>query len=85
LTKCNTPTLIEIQVSSESVIVDRKIKFHVDPPSAVALKHLRARIQRMIQSKLGGRKLITPELSDTWESLAMAVLGKLSKHPSASV
>ncbi|KIM34405.1 hypothetical protein M408DRAFT_303614 [Serendipita vermifera MAFF 305830] len=62
-------------LSSKSLVLDRKIKYRTDPRSAVALKHLRERLQRILHNKFKGGR--TPlEISEKWDSLAMAVLGK---------
>jgi len=63
-------------LASGTLILDRKIKYRTDPQSAVALKHLRERLQGILHDKFKGGGKLTSEHLEKWDSLAMMVFGK---------
>lgn len=55
--------------------IDRKIKFQVEPETAVALKFLRNEIGQLLAAQYRGQPLIESQVS--WNEIAMMVLGKV--------
>ncbi|PVG04614.1 P-loop containing nucleoside triphosphate hydrolase protein [Serendipita vermifera] len=74
----------EFKSASGAVILDRKIKYSLDPKDVLALKHLREKFQKIIQNKLNGRPHINNETSERWDTLATYVLAKKPGDEEAS-
>ncbi|KAI0932374.1 hypothetical protein AcW2_001025 [Taiwanofungus camphoratus] len=74
---CGEP---EFRLLSNTVFVDRKIRFRLSPKSGVALKILRNQLSTLLSVQLRGDPLILSQLQ--WYELAMMVLGKIKpKNP----
>ncbi|QRV95667.1 Helicase associated domain (HA2) [Ceratobasidium sp. AG-Ba] len=63
----------EFKVSSEQVIIDRKIRYRVSGKTALALKTLKARLASNMTLKLRAKQQNMPE-SDIWSPLALELL-----------
>ena len=62
------------QLISDSVSIDRKIRFRVSPKTNIALKHLRFQLSGLLSLHYRGKTLVESQLM--WNELAMMVLGK---------
>ena len=60
---------------SDSAFIDRKIKFHIEPKSSIALKLLRNNLGQLLASQFRGIPLDKKQTQ--WNDLAMMVLGKI--------
>lgn len=65
-----------LKYSSNTIVLDRKIKYSVDSKSIAALKYLRDHLQGMLQVRFKGRNIVSSTSWEQWNSLVMAVLGK---------
>ncbi|QRV81199.1 Helicase associated domain (HA2) [Ceratobasidium sp. AG-Ba] len=63
----------EFKVSSEQVVIDRKIRYRVSGKTALALKMLKARLASNMTLKLRAKQQNMPE-SDAWSALALELL-----------
>jgi ATP-dependent RNA helicase DHX29 len=63
------------QLYSETLIIDRKIRFRVGSKSCVALKHLREQFTTVLALKM--RRILLTETQERWYSLALMVLGRM--------
>jgi ATP-dependent RNA helicase DHX29 len=63
------------KTSSDSAVVDRKIKFQFAPKTAVAIRYLREQLVSIIATRMRNR-LLTPE-QEKWNELAMMVLRRM--------
>jgi len=61
------------------VLIDRKIRFHVSPKAAVAIKILRERLADTLSSSYSDKPISATQ--EKWEQLALVALGRLK--PSA--
>ena len=64
-----------LQLASNSVFIDRKIKFRVPGRASVALKYLRHHLATILANQIRGKPLSESQL--LWNELAMTVLGKV--------
>ncbi|KAF8584485.1 P-loop containing nucleoside triphosphate hydrolase protein [Ramaria rubella] len=64
----------EVKLSSETVMLDRKIKFRVGPKACAALRHLRDQFTAILALKM--RRMPITEAQERWYSLALTVLGR---------
>jgi len=64
----------EVKLSSEAIILDRKIKFRVGPRSCIALKHLRDQFNTILSLKMRHQPLNATQ--ERWYSLALMVLSR---------
>ncbi|KIY72745.1 P-loop containing nucleoside triphosphate hydrolase protein [Cylindrobasidium torrendii FP15055 ss-10] len=78
---------IEYKLLSNTVIVDRKLKFRVAPRTIVALKGLRTQFQSVLAAQLRRKPLTESQV--LWYELGMLVLGKENmdegKEPAMSI
>ncbi|KAI0702499.1 P-loop containing nucleoside triphosphate hydrolase protein [Cytidiella melzeri] len=65
----------EFKLMADIVIVDRKVRFRVEPKTSVALKYLRNHIGTILASRCRGERL--GDAQTAWQDLAMLVLGKV--------
>ncbi|KAI0785954.1 P-loop containing nucleoside triphosphate hydrolase protein [Abortiporus biennis] len=65
----------EFKLMSDIVLIDRKIKFRVEPKSSIALKFLRNQLGQLLASQFRGVNL--DETQKQWDELATMVLGKV--------
>jgi len=65
----------DFKLMADSVIVDRKVRFRVDPKTSIALKYLRDNIGTTLASRFRGDQLGTAQIS--WQDIAMMVLGRV--------
>lgn len=59
---------------ADSVLLDRKVRFRLDPKAGIALKYLRNHIASMLASQFRGKR---STIAQDWEDIAMMVLGKV--------
>ena len=59
---------------SNSVFIDRKIRFRITPKASIALKVLRAQIDSSLATQMRSKQLSDPQL--LWNDIAMMVIGK---------
>lgn len=62
------------QLISNSVYIDRKIKFRIPGRANVALKYLRHHLAAILANQIRGKPLSESQL--LWNELAMTVLGR---------
>jgi ATP-dependent RNA helicase DHX29 len=60
---------------ANTVIVDRKVRFRLEPKASIALKHLRSHIGTMLASHFRGEQ--QEDVQTLWQDIAMLVLGKV--------
>ena len=65
------------QLISNTVIIDRKLKFQVDAKTGVALKRLRNEVGQLLASQYRGQALVETQVN--WNDIAMLVLGKVKQ------
>jgi len=65
----------DFKLSSNSAVLDRKIKFATSPKTNLALKILRDRLGTVLGTQMRGKPL-SAELQK-WNDLALLVLGKI--------
>ncbi|KAJ7597184.1 P-loop containing nucleoside triphosphate hydrolase protein [Mycena floridula] len=65
----------EIKLISDTVFIDRKVKFQIGPKSNIALKYLRSQIATMLANQFRGKPLLESQV--LWNELAWTVLGKM--------
>jgi len=64
----------DFRLISDSVFIDRKIKFQISPKSNIALKILRGQLNTILAHRFRGKVLTESQI--IWEELASDVLGK---------
>ncbi|PCH33517.1 pre-mRNA-splicing factor ATP-dependent RNA helicase prp22 [Wolfiporia cocos MD-104 SS10] len=64
----------DFKLSSNTVLIDRKIRFRVPPKTGVALKVLRSQLSSLLATQMRIKPLDESQL--LWNELAMMVLGK---------
>ncbi|KLO20229.1 P-loop containing nucleoside triphosphate hydrolase protein [Schizopora paradoxa] len=65
----------EFKLISNTIDIDRKIKYRVAPKTNVALKHLREHLLENLSLRFKGKEL--SETQKVWETLAIKVLGRV--------
>ncbi len=70
-----TYIMTALQLVADTVVVDRKVRFRVEPKSSIALKYLRNHIGTTLAAHFRGEQL--EGLQTAWQELAMLVLGKV--------
>lgn len=73
--------LSSYKLSSEALLLDRKIKFRAGSKSAIALKHLREQFTAILGLKM--RRMALNEAQERWYWLGLMVLGRT--HPDESL
>lgn len=67
--------LILLQLMSDSVSIDRKVRFHIPPKASIALKLLRNNLSSILSAQLRTRPLTESQVR--WNEIAMMILGKV--------
>jgi ATP-dependent RNA helicase DHX29 len=62
------------QLASSYVQLDRKLRFQSTPKTMIAVKHIRAQLTAVINSRMRGKEMTERQLA--WWELALEVLGK---------
>ncbi|KAG7450382.1 uncharacterized protein BT62DRAFT_916822 [Guyanagaster necrorhizus] len=65
----------EAKLISDSLFIDRKIKFRVPPKTNIALKHLRTQLAAVLAQQFRGKVLNESQI--LWNDMALSVLGKV--------
>lgn len=60
---------------ADSVFIDRKVRFRLEPKTSVALKFLRNNLGQLLATQFRGRPLT--ESQAIWEELALRILGHI--------
>lgn len=60
---------------SNTVTIDRKIKFRIEPKSSIALKYLRTQLGQILATQYRCKPLT--DVQTAWNDIAMMVLGKI--------
>jgi len=66
---------IDVKLSSDCVILDRKLKFRCSPKSNIALKYLRDQLTQILSCRMRMRPLTKAQ--EAWYSLALMILGRV--------
>ncbi|THU91743.1 P-loop containing nucleoside triphosphate hydrolase protein [Dendrothele bispora CBS 962.96] len=77
-------TLRKYQLISNSVSIDRKIRFQLSPKANIALKILRSRLGTLLENQFRGKKVLV-ESQLHWQELAMMTLGKVKQESTPQV
>lgn len=64
-----------LQLLSDTIVIDRKIKFRVPPKTGIALKMLRSQLADAMAAQIRREELTEQQLR--WFDLAMRILGKI--------
>jgi ATP-dependent RNA helicase DHX29 len=64
-----------LQLLSDTVVIDRKIKFSISAKTNVALKHLREHLFDILSTQFRGQPIT--ETHVLWNELAANILGKI--------
>ncbi|THH31997.1 hypothetical protein EUX98_g2175 [Antrodiella citrinella] len=65
----------DFKLMSNTVTIDRKIRFRVEPKSSVALKYLRSQLGSLLAAQYRCKPLSETQVN--WNELAMMILGKV--------
>jgi ATP-dependent RNA helicase DHX29 len=76
--RCQRVICIDEQISATALHLDRNVKYHVHPRTAIALKALRQRMTGIMNATMRGKAL--DEDSAKWFNLAIKCLGSLSEE-----
>jgi len=71
------------QISATALHLDRSIKYHVHPRTAIALKALRQRMTNIMNATMRGKAM--DESSTKWFNLAVKCLGPLTEEAVAPI
>ncbi|KAK7463716.1 hypothetical protein VKT23_005652 [Stygiomarasmius scandens] len=73
----------DFKLISNSVSIDRKIRFQLSPKANIALKLLRSHLNSLLESQFRGQRALV-ESQIHWQDLAMMTLGKVKFQPEAT-
>ncbi|PIL32118.1 hypothetical protein GSI_06824 [Ganoderma sinense ZZ0214-1] len=65
----------EFKLMADSVSIDRKVRFHIQPKASIALKLLRNNLSSILSAQLRTRPLTESQVR--WNEIAMMILGKI--------
>ncbi|CAL1696117.1 unnamed protein product [Somion occarium] len=72
----------EFKLMADTVLIDRKVKFRIEPKASVALKFLRNQLGQLLATQFRAKPLTESQV--LWSEMAMKVLGKVKpKDPDA--
>lgn len=73
---------MSLKLISDTIIIDRKIRFHASPKTSIALKYLRSQLTSNIATQFRGKSLTGD--SNLWNDIAMKILGKVKLEAESS-
>lgn len=74
LKTCYWSVDISVQLISEGLFIDRRVRYRVPPRSGVALKYLRSQLGSILGQQFRGKPLAESQV--LWNDMAMLVLSK---------
>ncbi|KAH7909118.1 P-loop containing nucleoside triphosphate hydrolase protein [Hygrophoropsis aurantiaca] len=75
LSSCSGANAFPSQVISNTVVIDRKIKFRLPPKATIALKRLRSQLGNILAQQFKSKPLAESQI--LWHNLAMVALGNI--------